>query len=256
VAFALGREVLLEKRGIVGFEETMEQWVAALAEKAGPARSNCAVERIVVKEGRVEGVAIAGGEKLLASRVVLAIPTIGVRRLFSDEDWLLVSGDERSLLRSAIARPGLRVALKLERAVPQDFFGFLAAPPSWAVASGAIVTLDVGLPTADATREDAEPAGKAKIPPAAALTAAHRDLAANAEKSVTPLLGGIPVVSRSLLLRSVDDGWAALAGGRERPPLAVGGFDNLYLTGDATNAPYFGIERMFASALRVASLAS
>jgi phytoene dehydrogenase-like protein len=238
-AFALAREVVLDQARIIGFEGGIESWVSAWRAKAGTVRTGAAVERVVVEEGRVRGVALAGGEEILGSSVVLAVGGADARALFQDQDWLRLPGDERLLLEALAPRPGLSVGFRLRERLAEPFFAFAAEPPAWIVGIGDAIAARAGLPLGD-------------VPGEAELAR----LAEKVEASVAKLIPnfGARQVERAHVARPIDDPAAPLAGGRERPPVSLGGFDNLYLVGESTNAPHFGLERIFASARQAARL--
>jgi phytoene dehydrogenase-like protein len=238
-AFALAREVVLDQAKIVGFGESLESWVSAWRAKAGEVRTGAAVERVLIGEGHVRGVALAGGEEILGSSVVLAIGGAEVRALFQDQDWLRLPGDERFLLEALAARPGLSVGFSLREKLAEPFFAFVAEPASWIVGIGDAIAGRVGLPLGE-------------VPADAALA----KLAERLEASLAKLIPNFTarIAARGHAARPVDDPAAPLAGARARPPIALGGFDNLYLVGETSNAPHQGLERIFASARQAAKL--
>jgi glycine/D-amino acid oxidase-like deaminating enzyme len=236
-AFALAREVILERRAVTAYEPGFDAWVRQWTEAAGEVRCGVKAERVLVEDGFARGVKLDGGEDVSAKAVVLAMPPSAARRLFTDEDWGRVAGDERLLWESSLPRSGVVMGLTLERPLSEPFFAFMSRPCAFAVGVGAAVTVDIGLPIGD--------------PPAEARQA---ELAEEARAALVQIAPGAAKAKMAFAFREVDEAWAALAGGRHRPPVAVGGIEGLYIAGDGTNAPHFGLDRMLESARQVARL--
>ena len=248
-AFALARELVLERRSLAGVAGGFEKCVRDLAATAN-VETHRAVERLALDAGHVRGVVLAGGEERAASHVVLALPAPAARALFSDADWMRVPSDERIRFEAAVHRSALVVGWKMKEPLREPLFALVGDPAAYVVAASAI----------DASTA---PAGRGLLlgivgmPQEAPRDGARLDAIASAlEKAAAPLVSGFAasVEGRELALREVDDPAYALAGGRDRPVAAIGGFDNLYLAGEATDAPYYGAERALASARSVARL--
>lgn len=238
-AFALAREVLLDKRTLLAHAPGLRAWVAHAAGAAGTVRCNAKVERVVVEGGFARGVVLERGEEVRGRGVVLAVHPLTARGLLAPEDWGAVAGDERLLWESSLPRPGLVLGLTLPKPLREPLFAFVSNPPSFAVGVETRIVATIGLPTGE-------------------LPSPERcgELAEEAVRSIAKVAPSAADAARGFTLRACDEGWAGLAGGRHRPPMAVGGIEGLFLAGDATSAPHYGIERMLASALQVARLAS
>lgn len=247
-AFALARETVLERRGVVGHAGGYDRLIRELA-AAARVETGRRVERLLLDDGHARGVRLEGGEELAAAHVVLALAAPAARSLFDDAAWAKLPSDERIRFEAAATRAALVVGWKLKEPLREPMLALVGDPPAHVTAASAV----------DPTTA---PAGRGCLVGVIGLAgdalarepARLEELAAALERAVAPLVPGFPasVEGRELSLREVDDAAYTLAGGRDRPPATFGGFDNLHLAGEATDAPHSGAERALASARAVA----
>ena len=226
------------RRRSLGFGESLESWVSAWRAKAGEVRTGAAVERVLIGEGHVRGVALAGGEEILGSSVVLAIGGAEVRALSKTKIGCgcpATSAFCWKRWRRARAIGGILAAREARRA-------FLCVRRG----AGELDRWD---------RRRNRGAGGAPARRGAGRRCAReaRRAARGLAREAHSQLYGADRGARHAA-RPVDDPAAPLAGARARPPIALGGFDNLYLVGETSNAPHQGLERIFASARQAAKL--
>jgi len=229
---------------LLGLPGGHARWIDELASKAGEVRTRARVAKLLLEDGRARGVVLESGEECRGSAVVLAVSAAEARALFDPAQWIAVPGDERFRFEACVARPELVVGFRLKTPLREPLLAFVGDPPAILVAASAVDPSTA--PAGDGClvgfvglRADSDGAGAAE---ADALERAALRLLPDLRDSLD---------GREHHVRVADPA-APLAGGRERPGASIGGYDQLYLAGECTNAPFSGAERALASARAVA----
>lgn len=235
-AFALAREVLLNKKEIIVFDGGRERFLDACRQKIEFTNLSGLVASVAIDNGRASGVVLDDGTIVEGDAVILAVPAATARTLIGS-GWSFVSAEERWKFEAATPRPGVHVHTRFATAVAEPFFAFCHDPAAFASGIGTDLRMHVGLPVDTALSPDAV-----------------HDLAKAVLRRVREI-PGIPECNETSIesrFMPFDDPICTLAGARERPHHSIDGFDNLMMVGESTDATGTGIERVLASARVVA----